>query len=51
MKKLVALGGLLALASIAMAQTAPFLSGPFDEALAQAKAENKPVLVDFFSGG
>lgn len=51
MKKLAALGGLLLVASFAAAQTAPFLSGPLEEALAQAKTENKLVLIDFFSGG
>ncbi len=51
MKKLAPIAGLLLLASIATAQTAKVLSGPFEEALAQAKKENKLILIDFFSSG
>lgn len=51
MKKITAFAGLLLIASLAAAQTAKFLSGPLDEALAQAKKENKLVLIDFFSSG
>ncbi len=51
MKKLGALAGLLLIASFAAAQTAPFMSGPFDEALARARKDNKLILLDFFSGG
>jgi len=51
MKKFAVLAGLLLVASFAAAQTATVLSGPFDEALAKAKKENKLVLIDFFSSG
>jgi hypothetical protein len=51
MKKLTALAGLLLVATFAAAQTATVLSGPFDEALAKAKKENKLILVDFYSSG
>ena len=51
MKKLTAIAGLLLIASFDTAQTAKIMSGPFDEALAQAKKENKLILVDFFSSG
>ena len=51
MKKITALAALLLIASFATAQTAKFMSGPFDEALAQAKKENKLLLVEFFSSG
>jgi len=51
MKKLTAVAGLLLIASLAPAQTAKVLTGPFDEALAQAKKENKLILIDFFSSG
>jgi hypothetical protein len=51
MKKLAAVAGLLLVASFAAAQTATVLTGPFDEALAKAKKENKLILIDFFSGG
>ncbi|MEN6310150.1 MAG: hypothetical protein ABFD80_01275 [Acidobacteriota bacterium] len=51
MKKLGAIAGLLLIASLAAAQTAKFTSGPFDEALAQARKDNKLILLDFFSGG
>jgi hypothetical protein len=51
MKKVTAFAGLLLVASLAAAQTAKVMSGPFDEALARAKKENKLILIDFFSGG
>jgi hypothetical protein len=51
MKKLTAIAGLLLVATFAAAQTATVLSGPFDEALAKAKKENKLILIDFFSSG
>jgi hypothetical protein len=51
MKKLTAFAGLLLIAAFATAQTARFMSGPFDKALAQAKKENKLLLVEFFSSG
>jgi hypothetical protein len=51
MKKLTAFAGLLLIASFAAAQTATVLTGPFDEALAKAKKENKLVLIDFYSSG
>jgi uncharacterized lipoprotein YajG len=51
MKKLTAVAGLLLVASFAAAQTATVLTGPFDEALAQAKKQNKLILIDFFSSG
>jgi hypothetical protein len=51
MKKFAALAGLLLVASFAAAQTATVLTGPFDEALAKAKKENKLVLIDFYSSG
>ncbi len=51
MKKLTALAGFLLVASFAVAQTATVLSGPFDEAMAKAKKENKLVLIDFYSSG
>jgi hypothetical protein len=51
MKRTAVIAGLLLLASIATAQTAKVLSGPFEEALAQAKKENKLILIDFFSSG
>ncbi len=51
MKKMTALAGVLLMASLAAAQTANVLSGPFDEALAQAKKANKLILIDFFSSG
>jgi hypothetical protein len=51
MKKFAALAGLLLVASFAAAQTATVLNGPFDEALAKAKKENKLVLIDFYSSG
>jgi hypothetical protein len=51
MKKLTILAGVLLLALIASTQTPTFLKGPFDEALAQAKKQNKPILVDFHQRG
>jgi uncharacterized lipoprotein YajG len=51
MKKLTAIAGLLLLASLASAQTAKIMTGSFDEALAQAKKQNKLILLDFFSSG
>jgi hypothetical protein len=51
MKKLTAIAGLLLIASLASAQTAKVLTGPFDEALAQGKKQNKLILIDFFSSG
>jgi len=51
MRKTAALAGVLLLASLAAAQTATVLSGPFDEALAEAKKNNKLILIDFFSSG
>jgi len=51
MKKFAAIAGLLLVASFAAAQTATVLQGPFDEALAKAKKENKLVLIDFYSSG
>jgi len=52
MKKTAAFAGLLLLASFVAAQTVPtFLTGSLDEALAQAKKQNKLVLIDFFSSG
>ncbi len=50
-KKTTAIAGVLLMASLAAAQTANVLKGPFDEALAQAKKNNKLILVDFFSSG
>jgi hypothetical protein len=51
MKRLTAFAGLLLVASFAAAQTATFMTGPFDEALAKAQKENKPILLDFYSSG
>jgi len=51
MKKFAAVVGLLLVATFAAAQTATVLSGPFDEALAKAKKENKLILIDFYSSG
>jgi 3-keto-L-gulonate-6-phosphate decarboxylase len=36
---------------LAAAQTATVLTGPFDEALAQAQKLNKLILIDFYSSG
>ena len=51
MKKLASIAGLLLVASFAAAQTATVLSGPFEEALAQAQKQNKLILIDFYSSG
>jgi hypothetical protein len=51
MKKLAALAGFLLIASMAWAQAPTFLKGPFDEAMALAKKQNKPILVDFHQRG
>ncbi len=51
MKKIAAFAGMVLIVSLASAQTVKFMSGPFDEALAQAKKENKLLLVEFFSSG
>jgi hypothetical protein len=51
MKKFTAIAGLLLVASLAAAQTAAVLTGPFDEALAQAQKLNKLILIDFYSSG
>jgi hypothetical protein len=51
MKKAVAFTGILFAAAAAFAQTPSFLKGPFDEALSQAKKQNKPILVDFHQKG
>ena len=51
MKKLTALSGVLFLASFAAAQSATYFQGSFDGAIAQAKKENKLVLVEFFQKG
>ena len=51
MKKITALAGIFLIVSIASAQTAKYLSGPLEEALAQAKKENKLLLIEFFSSG
>jgi hypothetical protein len=51
MKKLAVLASFVLIASIASAQTAKFMSGPFEDALALAKKENKLILIDFFSSG
>jgi len=49
MKKALTLTLVLVLASFASAQT--WFQGTLDQAVAKAKAENKLVLLDFFSGG
>ncbi len=49
MKKALMLMLVLVLASFASAQS--WFQGSLDQALAKAKAENKLVLVDFYSGG
>jgi hypothetical protein len=51
MKKAAVFVSLLLVATFAAAQTATVLSGPFDEALAKAKKENKLILLDFYSSG
>jgi len=49
MKKLLAFALVPILASFASAQN--WFKGTLDQAVAKAKAENKLVLVDFYSGG
>jgi hypothetical protein len=49
MKKALTILLVLVLASFASAQN--WFKGSLDQAVAKAKAENKLVLVDFFSGG
>jgi hypothetical protein len=49
MKKTLALAAVLVLASLAVAQNQIWFKGTLDEAFAKAKAENKRVLVDFYS--
>ncbi|MBN1940192.1 MAG: hypothetical protein JW843_11450 [Candidatus Aminicenantes bacterium] len=49
MKKFLSLALILTFASFASAET--WFKGTIDEAIAKAKAENKLVLLDFFSGG
>jgi hypothetical protein len=51
MKKVMALAGMLLMSSVISAQTARFLTGSFDEALAEAKREKKLLFVEFFSSG
>ncbi len=49
MKKALTIALVLVLASLASAQS--WFKGTLDQAVAKAKAENKLVLVDFYSGG
>ena len=49
MKRLLVAALVLILASFASAQN--WFKGTLDQAVAKAKAENKLVLVDFYSGG
>jgi hypothetical protein len=49
MKKTAFISLVLILAASASAQN--WFQGSLDQALAKAKAESKPVLIDFFSGG
>jgi hypothetical protein len=49
MKRALAVGFVLVLASAASAQN--WFKGTLDQAVAKAKAENKLVVVDFYSGG
>ena len=51
MKKMIALAGILIAAAMAAAQTPSFLKGPFDEALSQARKQDKLILVDFHQRG
>jgi len=51
MKRTIPLAGILIVAAMAAAQTPSFLKGPFDEALSQARKQNKLVLVDFHQRG
>ena len=50
MKKIASLSAVvLLIVSSAAAQS--WFKGPLDQAVAQAKSENKKVLLDFYSGG
>lgn len=49
MKKTLAVGALLVLASAASAQN--WFQGTLDQAVAKARTENKLVIVDFYSSG
>ena len=51
MKKLTVFAGLLLLSSFAAAQSAAYFQGSLDGAIAQAKKQDKLVLVDFFQKG
>jgi|GEM_PF-500111 len=51
MKKTTALAGILIVAAMAAAETPSFLKGPFDEALSQARKQDKLVLIDFHQKG
>ncbi len=51
MRKLAVLAGVVFTASLAAAQTATVHEGAFEEALALAQKENKPILIDFYSDG
>ena len=51
MRKTIAFAGILILAAMAAAQTPSFLKGPFDEALSQARKQDKLILVDFHQKG
>jgi hypothetical protein len=51
MKRTIALAGIFFVTFMAAAQTPSFLKGPFDEALAQARKQNKLVLIDFHQRG
>jgi hypothetical protein len=51
MKRLSMLAGILMMAAMASAQGPSFLKGSFDEALALAKKQNKPILIDFHQRG
>lgn len=49
MKKLLILSVVLVLASAAFAQNTMWFNGTLDEAFAKAKADHKPLLLDFSS--
>lgn len=51
MKKTIVFAGMLFATAAAFAQTPSFLKGPFDEALSEAKRQNKLILVDFHQTG
>jgi hypothetical protein len=52
MKKIVSLAFVLVFALFAtVASAETWFKGSLDQAVAKAKAENKLVLIDFFSGG